>query len=209
MARRRDRRTPDRWLFDMAAMLRPWFKESGLPSITDNIQFRCGHVRSLKHLGVTHHPSRHKPEDPISVVISMYDDDSMFVTETLIHELVHCLMPPGVRHGKPFKDACAMLGIKGDAFASAGGIFTSGEQGQAFRAHVENLLTIIGPYPHKALPRPRPSIRGPSDRVRLRCPDKDCGFRMTISIGPVSLMVGLPYVACACGEELEWPEEVE
>src|SRR4051794_34136239 len=46
----RDRMTPDKWLYNIATKLRPWFREAGYV-LPGNIEFRCGFTKSRNALG--------------------------------------------------------------------------------------------------------------------------------------------------------------
>jgi hypothetical protein len=213
----RTRTTPDRWLYDLSAMLRPWFKQAGLP-ITDQIQFRCGHIASRMHLGMTLYPTSLHPIT--TVVISMYDDDAVIIADTLCHELLHVALGPTGHGSKAWKAGCAAIGLDPHgappSYRAAGFLDAAGRvpQSQSRRAkalhrHCQELLDVIGPYPHEAVQRPYrdPGGGGGITNVKLKCPDKHCGFRMQIRVGARSFEIGLPQCECACGDILEYVAE--
>jgi hypothetical protein len=197
----RDRMTPDRWLYDMAAMLRPWLRANGLPPVPDTFQFRCAHDGGRQAFGRTRYA-------PPTINVTWHIDDPLTVTHVLMHEMVHAALGPGTGHGKLFKTHCDAIGLgPAPKYTSTG--YADTDKGRALKAHVTDLLKAIGPYPHTAIPFPV-SPRGPASpilKVKLRCPDrKECGFVMTVNIGPSALEQGLPEILCPCGEPLLFPE---
>jgi hypothetical protein len=179
MARRRhnvERMTPDRWLYDLHAMLRPWFKDAGYP-IPPNMALRCGFPKGRKD-GQCWRPTAGGAGDVHTIFVTPYIDAPMEVAAVVAHEIIHTVTPG--EHGGAFKIACEAIGLvmtsrKGRTEIDDGSKTPDGlgsPKGKALADHLEKLTTHLGPYPHKALPRPRQKIRAKTEKwVLLECPD--------------------------------------
>jgi hypothetical protein len=183
MARRRnvERMTPDRWLYDLHSMLRPWFSDAGYP-IPASMALRCGYPKHKRADGQCFRDTADGADDVHTIFIAPYLDDPMEVAAVVVHELIHSVTPGW--HGKEFKRACEAIGLvmtsrKGRTEIADGSMAPGSPKGKALREHLEKLTTHLGPYPHKALPRPRQKIRAkPEKWLLLEC--RNCGLQVRL-----------------------------
>lgn len=85
------------------------------------------------------------------IFISPFLADPIEVLATLVHELLHAVLPEA-KHGKAFKRAATAVGLEGKP--------TSTTAGEALRASLSDLAHDLGDYPHAKL-APVAGIRQP------------------------------------------------
>jgi len=93
------------------------------------------------------------PED----VLSPYG-----VLATELHELVHAVLPAGVKHGKPFRDAalaCQLTGKMTSTYATD----------ELLGGRLKRLSEELGPYPHAIVKPAKPIQRGRQIKVVCAC----------------------------------------
>jgi hypothetical protein len=166
----------EEWLTRVAVYLRPWFEKRGHP-IPMKVKLSVGSLTNVRsRLGVCW--TKPDEEGNRHVVISPFLDDAIEVADTLCHELVHAMLPPGVGHRKPFDATCEALGL-------SEGKGTTRSAGSELRKHLAWIIAErAGPYPHSAFSKvelirePRKVVRDLGDRpnpdrperLRLFCP---------------------------------------
>lgn len=98
--------------------------------------------------------------------------------ETLVHELVHAVLPADVRHGREFRRLARTLGLEGKPTAT----YASAELAAVLEA------LYPGDYPHAEL-KPRIPVRKQSTRMR-KAMCAECGY--TVRVARQWLTVGIP-----------------
>lgn len=76
------------------------------------------------------------------VYISPVLQDPIKVLATLVHELIHAVVPEA-KHGKPFGVLARKLGLEGKLTATVAG--------EALKVKLNDMLKVLGNYPHGAI----------------------------------------------------------
>jgi hypothetical protein len=130
----------EQWLVNLAVLLRPWFSGKGY-EIPLRVRLGVGALTaSPRTLGVCH--AQRDRDGYQHITISPFIDDPVLVAATLVHELIHAALPAEEVHGARFREAAQALGLEGRLTATA--------PGPSLRAHLDDLVRRVGPYPHKA-----------------------------------------------------------
>jgi hypothetical protein len=221
-------KSTDHWLYNLIAMLRPWFTDAGY-KIAPNLQVHYGHPRSRHADGQITYGADScgdsgldwKAGQPHSVAVIPYLDDPKEVGHVVIHECVHSALPRGSKHGKLFQAACTAIGLVmvssngrteiDDGLHTHRKKFPGSEKGRALAAHLQKLTQHLGPFPATAIPRPPPPEPRNHVTTKLLCP----ACRITVRAGPSTMekVRGGPRIGCIkpdcerCGEPLMTPEE--
>lgn len=152
----------EEWLTNVAVLLRPWFEHRGY-EIPEKVRIGVGSMTKVKRtLGVCW--NRKDPQGFKQIVITPFLDDPVEVAATLVHELIHALLPETEGHGKAFRAAATALGLEGRMTATVAG--------DALRTQLQHIVKRVGPYPHAAISlsegpslpgNPKPPIDGGDD----------------------------------------------
>lgn len=136
-------RTPyrEQWLTHVAVLLRAWFSARGY-EIPLRVRLGVGALTGGRRtLGVCHtDPDR---DGFRHITISPFIDDPVLVAATLVHELIHALLPADEVHGPRFAAAARALGLEAP--------WTGVTPGAALAAELRVIVRRVGPYPHRAL----------------------------------------------------------
>ena len=136
-------RTPyrEQWLTHVAVLLRAWFSQRGY-EIPLRIRLGVGALSNARRtLGVCH---AHLDRDGFRhITISPFIDDPMLVSATLVHELIHALLPADEIHGRRFTAAAQALGLEAP--------WTGVTPGVELAENLRRIVRQVGPYPHRAL----------------------------------------------------------
>jgi hypothetical protein len=106
--------TREGWLFAATGELRPHFESHGF-ILPDKIRFSIGFASTGKRgrmAGECWHANS-SADQHYEIYIRPDKDDPLEVLGILVHELIHTLLPPTVKHGKPFKDIALVVGLQG------------------------------------------------------------------------------------------------
>lgn len=152
------------------------------------------------------------PDGTRQIFVSPIHKDAISTLGTLVHELLHACLPNDAKHGKPFKEGMAKIGLEGPA-RSAG-------PGAELQLFVEKVADELGDYPNVPITpkQKKKSDRAASKRTfKLYCPkkrnnDKGCTLTeltkdgdYTITGTRKSLKLGFPL--CPCGTEMVMEDE--
>ncbi len=161
----------EQWLTHMAILLRPWFASRGY-EIPLRIRLGVGALSLTRRVvGVCFPPDRDGFQH---ITISPFIDDPVSVAAILTHELIHAMLPADEIHGRRFAAAAAALGLEGR--------LTTVTPGPELKAHLEQLVRRIGPYPHKAvLAGPPPARQAAARRLRARAASEPVGTPWAMS----------------------------
>jgi hypothetical protein len=158
--------TREAWLVALAKKLEPIIREqAGLKPSTYKVACGWPSRRGTAHKGKRigecwNQEGRSSKEMFISPVL----DDPIEVAETLLHELLHAFLSPGVGHRKPFSQAAKKVGLEGKP--------TSTVAGDSLRETLTAITDELGPYPHEAIEHAGPREKGRN--LKVVCPD--CGY---------------------------------
>lgn len=138
--------------------------------------------------------------------------DPVVVLETLVHELIHSLLPTGAKHGPQFKDMVKRVGLVGKAKHTSAG--------DDLKVRLTAIATELGEYDNKPIILQTKNKKGPKSTFKLHCPDKrqckdSChlsdklrGEDYAVTVGKKAIKLGIP--KCPCGVELVAdPEDAE
>jgi hypothetical protein len=225
MSSKRDHRSADTWLHALHLQLRPLFKRHGY-KLPPYFQFHVGWPKGRSALAEIHiggqKEHRYDPEHPFTVFIRPTIDKPLEVAESLVHELIHAVLPPTLKgHPRAFQDACRRLGLvmthmNGHTEIDTGehrwhnhprrGAGTDvseappgSPQGRALLKLLSEITTDLGPYPHKAIRERVPAVRddGNSKKwVKFGCPACKA---YVLRIGHSALWIEDAYCPPLCG----------
>lgn len=110
------------------------------------------------------------------------------VLAVLVKELIHTALPPGVGHGKQFRDAAVRIGLQGP--------MRSAQPGVLLKARLVDIAAALGPLPHAGLhidQTPLTAVAAALDRpkkqhvrmLKALCTVDDCGFLVRVAARPV------------------------
>lgn len=175
--------TREEWLNDLArAIGRTIFEPAGYPlpnalRVSVGFPSRGGTAVSNRRVGECWHADT-SGDQSFEVFISPVLGTALQAAETLVHELIHAVLPADVRHGAEFRRLARTLGLQGKPTATYAGM--------ELAAQLEGLYAE--PYPHAEL-TPRIPIRKQSTRMhKAMC--AECGY--TVRVARQWLTIGIP-----------------
>ena len=181
------------WLEQMIDLLRLDFEKSGSPLPATPIRVSCGFpsksalARKAPRVGECWGVESSEDRS-FQVFISPVLKESVEVTATLVHELVHCAVGIDCKHRGSFPKVAKSLGLEGKMTATVAG--------ETLKARLKELVEQLGEYPHaRLIASNRPKTQG-TRMILLRCPD--CGYQVRTTQKWIE--VGLP--VCPCGIEM-------
>ena len=158
--------TRETWLEELVEKLRPIYAAAEVP-IPEKVRVACG-FPSRNALGVK---SRRlgeawmieSTEDAINqIFVTPLISDGSKVAGILAHELVHCCLPTGAGHKKPFISACKKIGLTDGSPKTA-------MPGPELQETLDRLLADLPPYPNGAI-TPKSVDKKQSTRLlKLEC----------------------------------------
>lgn len=124
----------------------------------------------------------------MEVFISPTEAKTQGVIGTLIHELIHAVLPDA-GHGPKFKRAMAALGLIGKATATS--------EGAALKREIAVLAKGLGKYPHAPIKLSHKDTKPQSTRL-LKVECVKCGY--VVRTTQKWIETGLP--TCPCSSEM-------
>jgi hypothetical protein len=183
------------WLEKMTGILRPMFKEVGY-TVPRKVKTSCGWTskgakQSAKNTRVGECWSEEcSTGGNHEIFISPAINDTIEVSATLVHELIHATIGVKNKHNKVFSTAARRLGLTGKMTAT----IPSPELSERLNA----LSAVIGPYPHDILAPMTTGKKTQGTRlIKITCPQ--CGYTARTTASWIEQ--GLP--TCPCGETME------
>jgi hypothetical protein len=182
------------WLEQMIDLLRPDFEQLGSP-LPAKIRVSCG-FPSKSALSPTKRRIgecwgvESSEDKSFQVFISPLLKESVEVSATLVHELVHTAVGIDCKHHAPFPRVAKAIGLEGKmtaTFAGAGLI-----------ARLRELIAKLGEYPHARLVATNKPKTQSTRMLKVVCKTCGCVVRMTRKWLDDA---GLP--TCGCGGEME------
>jgi hypothetical protein len=174
------------WLHAAMNLLRSHFDKLGyqLPeNIRMAIGFTSGGKRGSMEGEVWHPPA--SADSHYEIFISADMSDPLDVLATLVHELIHVLLPPEAKHGKAFRDIALRVGLEGPMRHT----FPT----PILKERLQTIAASLGPLPHAKL-----NFRAGSEAkkksgahfLKAECGTDGCGYN--IRIIPKWAKAGLP-----------------
>lgn len=160
--------TREAWLIAGMDAMRPWLADAGT-AIKDKVRVSCGWpLGTRKAIGQAFHTTA-SADGSRAIFISprlASADGKTGVLSTLLHEMVHCALPPNVKHGREFAMLSGTLGLVKP--------WTATSASPALCEKLTKLAARLGPYPHSAM-------NGDKDRKKqttrlVKCECKVCGY---------------------------------
>ena len=180
------------WLQDAVNLLEKLFVKAGyeVPVVRVSCGWPSGTKRngSGKTIGQCWY-GQAAADGVCQLFISPLLKNSVDVVATLAHEIVHAVVGPEAKHGKPFKKCATAIGLEGK--------MTATHAGPALAVWIQTqIVTLIGDYPHAQL---NPAL-GPKKQatrmIKVQC--GSCGYvarttqKWLADVGPP---------LCACNSE--------
>ncbi|MGB9154481.1 MAG: transcription elongation protein SprT [Alphaproteobacteria bacterium] len=106
--------TREGWLLAATDELRPHFADHGF-TLPDKIRHALAFTSTGKRgrmAGECWHADS-SGDQHFEIYIRPDKDDPLEVLAVLVHELIHTLLPPTVKHGKQFRDIALLVGLQG------------------------------------------------------------------------------------------------
>jgi len=140
-------------LFDGVAERNPVRVSVGFPAGRGSLRTTIGQCHYMSEDGIPQLFIHPKLTDPIKVL------------DVLVHELCHAYLPVGSGHGKEFGKVARAVGLEGK--------LTATDAGEDLRTDLEQIVEVLGEYPHAGLDAA--SIKKQGTRM-IKCECQDCGF---------------------------------
>jgi hypothetical protein len=165
----------EQWLEQMIDELRPDFGRIG-HSLPEKIRVSCGFpsksalAKKARRIGECWGVESSEDKS-YQVFISPLLKESVEVSATLVHELVHCAVGIECKHRGAYPKVAKAIGLKGK--------MTATEAGDALQVRLRELIANLGDYPHARLVAGnRPKKQG-TRMLKITCQTCGCVLRMT------------------------------
>lgn len=163
------RETREAWLMAATDLFRPTFYQMGFP-LPDVVRPSMGFAstRGGKVVGQCHFTA-----DDLNpqVFISPTHGEELGILATLLHELIHSAMGPGVGHAGDFVRVAKLWGFTAP--------WTSTPMGAELKAKLEEMVKVLGPIPHSKITLIQKVKRIQGTRLRLwEC---SCGVKVRVA----------------------------
>ena len=136
--------TRESWLRSATAELRPIFDKLGY-QIPEKIRFAIAFTSGGKRTqvaGECWHPASSEDQH-YEIIIRADQADPVDVLGVLVHELVHSVLPPTVKHGKEFRLLATKVGLEGK--------MRYAKPGPILKERLNAITKNLGPLPHAKL----------------------------------------------------------
>jgi hypothetical protein len=164
------RETREAWMMAATEIFRPKFFEMGFP-LPDVVRTSMGFpskMRGGKVVGQCHYTA-----DDLNpqVFVSPTHGDEVSILSTLLHELIHSALGPGVGHAGDFVRVAKLWGFTAP--------WTSTPMGSELKATLTEIATTLGPIPHSKITLVQKVKRIQGTRLRLwQC---SCGVKVRVA----------------------------
>jgi len=192
--------TREEWLNAAALAIRPIFDEQG---IADYPKFRvsCGFPKGGRKAIGQAWPASASSDETGELFISPELDQLIHenrstgaVLDVLVHELIHLIDGNENGHKGPFRKMAKSVGLEGKMTATV--------PSEKLANRLLELVAHLGPYPHAKLSN-RKVVKQSTRMLKVTCPSCEFICRTTQKwldeVGPPT---------CACGTEMEGPDDV-
>lgn len=164
------RETREAWMMAATEIFRPKFFEKGFP-LPDVVRPSMGFpskMRGGKVVGQCHFTA-----DDLNpqVFVSPVHGDEVSILSTLLHELIHSALGPGVGHAGDFVRLAKLWGFEAP--------WTSTPMGPELKAYLTEVAAALGPIPHSKITLVQKIKRIQGTRLRLwMC---SCGVKVRVA----------------------------
>jgi hypothetical protein len=159
----------EEWLNKMSTELLKIIEKNGY-DVNKKIRISCG-LPSRRAFGAKQKTigqcwnKNLSADQTYEIFISPTIDDSIQVSETLIHELIHAVVGIDKGHGSEFKKCAMASGLTGKMTATTGT--------QELKTYIEEKIIFMGEYPHRKIDYNQ--IKRQSTRlVKVFCGNENC-----------------------------------
>ncbi|HUW48073.1 MAG TPA: SprT-like domain-containing protein, partial [Patescibacteria group bacterium] len=120
------------------------------------------------------------------------------VLSVLAHEMIHAVVGMKSKHGKPFKQCMADIGLEGRA--------TSSTANEELQKTFSELVSKLGPYPHRKLEPVKAEVKQSCRQLKVSCPSCDYIARVArVHLeekgAPICPVCGVPFEEETKGKE--------
>ena len=172
-------RNREQWLHDFLNLAMPYIRKQTGIMPTGEIKLSCGFPsrggtsRKKRTIGQCFH-SGATGRQTHEIFIHPQLDSAIPVGETLLHEVLHAILPPGAGHRKPFSQAAKKVGLLPE-----GAKPTATWADDDLKRLIEGWAEQLGPYPHESLD----AAGGPKQSTRLlKCMCPICGYLARVTL---------------------------
>jgi len=177
--------TRESWLRSATNELRPYFEKFGY-TLPEKIRFAIAFTSGGKRgriPGECWHPTS-SDDHHYEIIIRADMADAIEVLGILVHELVHTLLPPDIKHGKEFKTVAVRVGLEGK--------MRQATPTPILRERLSTLATSLGPLPHAKLNFNASSDVPKKQKARLLKAECSAACGYTIRLATKWAKAGLP-----------------
>lgn len=160
--------TREEWLVAAVDTLRPMFRELAdvdLPAVRVSVGWPGGRGKKGGVVGQCWATGA-ATDKTSQLFVSPVLDDAARVLDVVAHELVHAALDCQGGHGSPFAKIAKAIGLEGPMRATVAG--------EALKARLEEIVTVLGAYPHAALSTAAEGADGPRKQgtrmFKVECP---------------------------------------
>jgi hypothetical protein len=167
--------TSESWLRAATDELRPYFAKLGY-NLPEKIRFSIAFTSTGKRgniPGECWHPEASE-DGHYKIIIRADTSDPVEIMGILIHELVHALLPPSVKHGKEYRQIAVRVGLEGE--------MRHARPDPILRERVQAIVANLGTLPNAKLNYAAISDRPKKQKNRhLKAECSSCGYGIRIT----------------------------
>ena len=167
------------WLQEAIGLLDKEFFEGTENTLPKNIRVSCGFPKNSNTAIGQCFPIGNSEDQTFEIFICPTQASPIRVLDVLLHEMIHTVLEPGVKHGKPFRDIAQGFGFAGRMTA------TIAEEGSPLYEKLEEVSKELGPYPHAPMIKKKRKAQ-PNNWVRFVSPEVDT-FKVVVSMIQVNM----------------------
>lgn len=156
------------WLTELAFRLQPLVGRP-LPKIRVACAWPSTRAKSGGRIGEHWHCEVSR-DGVHEIMITPLMDDPIQVAETVLHEILHAVLPKGAGHKKPFKELMKVVGLEGKPTATYAG--------EELAKKLKEITDDLGPYPHGAMDMSGRKKQG-TRLLKAICPE--CGYTIRLT----------------------------
>jgi hypothetical protein len=162
--------TREAWLRQAAEMIELEFFRPLNLQLPPKWGISCGFCGNSKAIGICVSPDC-AADGTVHMFICPRLDDPVKVMETVAHEMVHAIVGLEHKHGGEFRRVATTIGLTGR--------MTATRASEEMVLRLAPMVTVLGPYPHKALVRRR-KAKPTNGWERYRSVNSDT-YKVTVS----------------------------
>lgn len=138
-------KTREEWLDAGAARLHELFLAPDGHSLPKITRCSCGFPKGGRRaIGQCWYPNS-STDESVNIFVSPEIEEPVRVLDILLHELIHAVLGPDVKHGRAFRNLARRVGLAGKVTA------TVAEPGSELHGFLCEVVEELGHYPHGAI----------------------------------------------------------